>query len=187
MRRSILAVFLVGVWMIAAGRAVAEEKKDGDHKPKIAIRDDCAASDPAWVALGGCTLTTGAVTVSQFNLLLFTPHESSNTVVGHPAWRMDPTYVRIDPEDTLRITNTGGRHHTFTEVTNFGGGFVSVLNGNLLAADECKAAAGMQLAPGDSVSVTSLGVGDHRFQCCIHPWMRILVKVEPEDAPEAEK
>jgi hypothetical protein len=25
-----------------------------------------------------------------------------------------------------------------------------------------------------------LAEGNHRFQCCIHPWMRAIVKVKPE-------
>jgi hypothetical protein len=32
--------------------------------------------------------------------------------------------------------------------------------------------------PGGGKSVVEgLAPGDHKFQCCIHPWMRTLVKV----------
>jgi hypothetical protein len=27
--------------------------------------------------------------------------------------------------------------------------------------------------------VADLAPGNHRFQCCIHPWMRAIVKVKP--------
>ena len=87
-----------------------------------------------------------------------------------------------EPGETVTAKNTGGRHHTFTEVTNFGGGFVSQLNGTLKTAPECAAvAANPPLAPGASVDVKGLSVGNHSFQCCIHPWMRILIKVEHEE------
>ena len=33
------------------------------------------------------------------------------------------------------------------------------------------------LAPGASLQVQALSVGNHKFQCCLHPWMRQLVKV----------
>jgi hypothetical protein len=75
--------------------------------------------------------------------------------------------------------NDGGRLHTFTEVANFGGGFVPPLNGTLAFAPECATAT--PLPPGARQQVTGLTPGNHLFQCCIDPWMRMLVKVEPED------
>ena len=32
-----------------------------------------------------------------------------------------------------------------------------------------------------AVEVDNLTPGNHKFQCCIHPWMRAIVKVKPED------
>ena len=186
MRKQVAVGLMVGIWALVAARAQADDRgNNNDQKPKIQIRDDCDPTDPAWAPTGGCTLKGGVVTFAEFGQLLFSPL-SAGSPVGHPAWRMDPTYVRIDPNDTLRVTNTGGRHHTFTEVANFGGGFVTGLNGTLHMAPECPASAAAQLAPGDSVNVQSLSVGDHKFQCCIHPWMRILVKVEAEEHGEGE-
>jgi len=68
---------------------------------------------------------------------------------------------------------------------SFGGGFVPVLNGTLIPAPECTAGP-TALSPGASLEVTGLSVGDHSLQCCIHPWMRILVKVQPEEAEARE-
>jgi plastocyanin len=98
---------------------------------------------------------------------------------------MAPAYFRIDPDETVTVKNEGGRGHTFTEVANFGGGFVPPLNGTLIFAPECAAAA--PLPPGASQKLTGLGVGNHSFQCCIHPWMRMLIKVESEEAEEEHK
>ena len=34
------------------------------------------------------------------------------------------------------------------------------------------------VAPGGRLELDNLAAGDHRFMCCIHPWMRALIKVE---------
>ncbi len=81
----------------------------------------------------------------------------------------------------MRVRNAGGRPHTFTEVANFGGGKVPDLNEGLEVAPECPGS--VDIAPGDSIKVSGLSVGNHRFQCCIHPWMRALIKVK-HDAHE---
>ncbi|HEU5249115.1 MAG TPA: hypothetical protein VFW15_03945, partial [Thermoanaerobaculia bacterium] len=83
-------------------------------------------------------------------------------------------------DETVTVKNEGGRGHTFTEVANFGGGFVPPLNGVLAFAEECATAT--PLPPGSTQQVMGLDVGIHRFQCCIHPWMRMLIKVEPEES-----
>src|ERR1051326_568403 len=51
------------------------------------------------------------------------------TVVGHPAWRFEPSYLDVRSGHQLRVTNTGGENHTFTEVAAFGGGVVPPFNG----------------------------------------------------------
>lgn len=182
MRKStVVALVLVGACAMSAGVAMADEKKD-EKRAEVAIRDDCDPTDPAWAPTGGCTLKGGVVSFAEFNQLLFSPN-SAGSPVGHPAWRMDPTYFRMESDGTVRVKNAGGRGHTFTEVENFGGGFVPPLNGTLMVAPECTAAAANPpLAPGARMEVTGLTEGNHLFQCCIHPWMRILVKVGPEES-----
>jgi hypothetical protein len=61
---------------------------------------------------------TGEVTFAEFGALLFSPLIA--TVVGHPAWRFEPSYVELRSGHTLRVTNNGGENHTFTEVAAFG-------------------------------------------------------------------
>ena len=176
MRRGVVVALLVGAWAVA-GVATADEKKD-EKKARVRVLDDCDPADPAWNNTGGCTLRGGTVTEAEFLTLLFSPL-SAGSPIGHPAWRLAPAYFRIDPDETVTAKNDGGRVHTFTEVAAFGGGFVPPLNGTLAFAPECATAA--PLPPGASQQVTGLAPGNHLFQCCIHPWMRMLVKVEPED------
>jgi hypothetical protein len=78
--------------------------------------------------------------------------------------------------------NRGGEVHTFTEVEEFGGGIVpplNVLTNNPVIAPECAS-----LGPDDFVAAGATyreepleHAGTARFQCCIHPWMRLEVKV----------
>jgi plastocyanin len=147
---------------------------------KIAILDDCDPADAGWAPTGGCSLKDGDVTFAEFNALLGSI--LSTAVVGHPAWRNEPSYVSIEVGETLRVTNHGGRLHTFTEVAAFGGGRIPVpaLNLGLTMAPECAAVPNdpAELSPGERLELRGLAAGNHRFQCCIHPWMRALVKVD---------
>jgi hypothetical protein len=143
---------------------------------KIAILDYCDPNDPAWAPTGGCDLRDGDVTFAEFNDLLTSV--LSSAVVGHPAWRFEPSFAEATARERLRVTNLGGRDHTFTEVAEFGGGFIPQLNIGLTPAPECAAAT--VIAPGGREVIRNLPEGDHKFQCCIHPWMRALVKVEAE-------
>ena len=149
-----------------------------DRGPKryIAILDDCDPNDLAWDATGGCVRKNGQVTEAEFGAFLGSTHSLS--VVGHPAWRNEPSYVKVDAGQSVRVTNEGGRLHTFTHVAAFGGGRVPPLRQGLMPAPECLVAnPGAELPPGASLEVDGLGVGTHRYQCCIHPWMRAAVKV----------
>lgn len=143
---------------------------------KIEIQDYCDPTDPSWKSIGGCLLKEGDVTRAEFGALLNSV--LSAAVVGHPAWRFEPSFLDTEPDRTVHVTNNGGRPHTFTEVAQFGGGMVPPLNKGLTEAPECANAT--VLAPGDRVVLRGLAEGNHRFQCCIHPWMRALIKVEAE-------
>jgi plastocyanin len=143
----------------------------------IAILDDCDPNDPTWAPSGGCTRKDGAVTNAEFTAFLTSPFYPS--VVGHPAWRNEPSYVKLEVGRSVKVTNEGGRTHTFTEVANYGGGRVPPLNIGLTPAPECASAT--NLAPGATIEVDGLAVGTHRFQCCIHPWMRAAIKVLPDE------
>jgi hypothetical protein len=82
---------------------------------------------------------------------------------------------------SLFVTNRGGEVHTFTEVEEFGGGIVANLNelaGVPNVAPECLALApGDFVAPGQTFTETEDEEGDEKYQCCIHPWMRLDLHV----------
>lgn len=164
----------------AAGTYAARSgAADSDGDRKIAMRDDCDPKDPGWGAVGGCAKKRGNVTFAEFNGELDSPLAAA--VVGHQSWRHDPSYLVITSGKTVQVKNAGGRPHTFTEVAAFGGGKVPVppLNEGLVTAPACPGS--IDIAPGGSTSLSGLTVGNHRFMCCIHPWMRALIKVKPKD------
>jgi plastocyanin len=159
-----------------------------DHNRKIAIRDECDPRDAGWAPTGGCTLEEGDVSFAEFGVELQSTL-APTSVIGHQAWRNDPPYLKIREGESVRVRNRGGRTHTFTEVANFGAGRVPNpgLNKGLLLAPECPTS--KDLLPGAGVTLTNLKEGNHRFQCCIHPWMRAIVKVKPagEDDDDEEE
>ncbi|HSU77940.1 MAG TPA: hypothetical protein VLI89_12755 [Burkholderiales bacterium] len=150
---------------------------DEDHGAMVTIRDDCDPTDPGWAPTGGCLRKQGDVNLAEFNFELSSP--LSSAVIGHQAWRMDPPYLKIDTDDNVTIRNRGGRTHTFTEVQNYGGGRVPPLAKGLIEAPECVQA--INIPAGGKAEVHGLAEGNHHFQCCIHPWMRALIKVQRED------
>jgi len=147
----------------------------------IAMEDDCDPRDPAWNAVGGCTPRRegGDVSLAEFAGENDSPLAAS--VVGHQAWRNDPSYLKVRLGANVLVRNEGGRVHTFTKVAAFGGGKAPApaLNEGLVTAPECPAS--LDVAPGESIEVSGLAVGNHRFMCCLHPWMRALIKVQPQE------
>ena len=175
---------LVGLWIAATKVATAQVNSNDAN---VALVDNCdPATFNAFVGPGTCAPRHGHDTpFLEFFGLLFSPLAAN--VIGHPAWQFAPGYVSVRAGQTVRATNTGGEAHTFTEVTAFGGGFLPFLNGvggptgtvPLVPAPACVSPAGMTtVAPGGTVQINQLSPGVHKFQCCIHPWMRAVVDVE---------
>jgi plastocyanin len=169
--RMVLTV-VIGMMLTGAMAASADSVK---------LLDDCDPRDPAWAPTGGCIRKKGNVTLAEFNAELLSP--LADAVIGHQAWQIDPTYVEIEVGDTVKVKNEGGRLHTFTKVANFGGGRIPNpdLNFGLDPAPECLQPSTTDVAPGGTLKVNFLPLGNHRFQCCIHPWMRTLIKVVLDD------
>lgn len=106
---------------------------------------------------------------------------------GHPDpnWDFEPDTVHLNHGTPLSVVDQGGEPHTFTEVKHFGGGFIPQLNGpGEHTIPECAggfgkvAVARTRMLQGSQLQVTGLGPGEHFFQCCIHPWMRVKVEVK---------
>src|SRR5688572_432562 len=138
-----------------ASLSLSGSDRDGTHQ--VLIVDDCDPRDPAWAPTGGCLLKSGRVTQAEFNALVRSP--LSLSTVGHPAWRNDPSYLDVDADKSIKVTNVGGRLHTLTEVANFGGGRVPPLNVGLVPAPECLVPSTTEVRPGESMRIENLGVG----------------------------
>jgi len=170
---------LAGVWAIGTTIARAEGKSQAR---KVALVDNCDRITFNAVLGPNACVGRGDTTFAEFLAVLFSPLIDNNKVfVGHSAWRFEPSYLDIRVGHTLRVTNSGGEEHTFTEVVNYGGGSIVVLNGaDVTRAPECPAnpANLVVVAQGHTVAVTGLSPGPHKFMCCIHPWMRAVIDVE---------
>jgi hypothetical protein len=161
----------------------------GKSQASIHLWDYCdPASFDAAFGAGTCNrdTTTGAITVDGFLGEL-----TSDQSVG--AWRYSPAEIKSENRPiTLALTNMGGETHTFTRVKKFGGGFVDALNqasGNPVPAPGCgqlvngvltpqaPSADNLFINPGENASASVPRRGDEvRYQCCIHPWMRLVVR-----------
>ena len=118
------------------GVASDDDDDDNDDENNVATLNNC---DPTAGWSGpGCIQKKGEdddVTPAEFDALL--PSPLSASVVGHPSWRNDPSYLSIRVGERVHVKNRGGRPHTFTKVVNFGGGVIPPLNAGLGMAPEC--------------------------------------------------
>jgi hypothetical protein len=174
------------VIVLAAGFAAASDR-GGKNNLRVDIRDACdPATFDAAVGPGACLPghSGGRVTFEDFLAELV--EEGS---VG--AWRFNPNETKSDKGVTFTLQNKGGETHTFTRVQEFGGGFVGLLNGPAgvpVPAPECTAdgvtpqppsANNVFVPAGQTVQGPTVAPGDTaKFQCCIHPWMRVTVTAE---------
>lgn len=156
----------------------SDSDTDAEGDRHVALKDDCDPTDPTWAPIG-CFRRRGSVTNAEFGAELRS--NLADAVVGHQAWRFDPTYVVLRQGRSIHVKNVGGRPHSFTKVAQFGAGRVAPLNFGLRPdpgpVTECGASA-VTLAAGGTQRISGLAVGNHRFQCCFHPWMRAVVKVQ---------
>jgi hypothetical protein len=149
----------------------------------ISIRDDC---DPATfndaVAPGTC-VGDGDTTFQDFIDEVLATGSAEK-------WRFNND--RTEADKAVLAENRGGETHTFTSVDHFGGGFIPVLNAGQTPITECVGAvpvpdgkgnflpgpdAGPFVPAGGRTGNIPLSKGTHKFQCCIHPWMRSTVTV----------
>jgi plastocyanin len=104
-----------------------------------------------------------------------------------PGWDFEPDTLKIKKGTPILVVDQGGEPHTFTEVKHFGGGFVTDLNAGEETVSECSggfknvAVARTRILQGSQLLVGDLSKGEHYFQCCIHPWMRVKVDVHEHE------
>ena len=179
--RSLSTVFSV---LIGVTSALAQHGKA--TQATINIRDYCdPASFNAAIGPDTCVRDTGDGLITFTG---FVNELGADKSVG--AWRFAPAQLRVAEGATLQLHNLGGETHTFTEVKRFGGGFVDFLNaasGNPVPAPECATLVDGSLVPqppsDENILLPAGGDAtlplEHevvaRYQCCIHPWMRITI------------
>ena len=187
--------FRTAVWIVVAAIAVLSlsggvDAVQGDKK--IRLLDDCEPTSFNAVLGDGACVGNGHTTFDEFI------GELTETQDAHK-WRNQPVEMQLNIGRPTLIENRGGEIHTFTPVAEFGGGFVIALNGisgNPVPAPECFNFGSMVFIPaggvaeGPTAGSSDLPVGTHRFQCCIHPWMRTVIEVSdnktqggPPEAP----
>jgi plastocyanin len=152
---------------MAAASVSASAHAAGRENVRINILDAC---DPETFAAQQVDCTrAGGVKFDQFIAIL--------TRLGFVGpWHFSPSNVNGRVGESFVAVNQGGEVHTFTEVAQFGGGIVPPLSAGLQQAPECANAT--VIPAGGKEVIRGLAAGEHRFQCCIHPWMRALIKVE---------
>jgi plastocyanin len=99
------------------------------------------------------------------------------------AWRFSAPHVNLRAGDSLTVENRGGETHTFSPVSQFGGGgIVDELNQIMFGTTEPPTffigplnfvGAGEET----TISAGALTPGTHLFICAIHPWMEETVVV----------
>ena len=192
MRFLCVFIVMVGVAIVISLKLNTAAQAQGyGSDPTVAMLDNCSPADPDYVSVGGCPQEPirsakgyqGDVTAAEFFALLGSPLAPNNQLIGHPSWRNEPSYISVRLGQNIRVSNRGGRAHTFTEVANFGGGFLPFLNGALQPAPECAGATGPNpnltfVGAGGTQTISGLGTGLRKFQCCIHPWMRAAIRVQ---------
>jgi plastocyanin len=172
-------VLFGATYVVAQGKA---QDKPSTIAPIVAL-DEC---DPVTfnAALGPDFCKNVALGALGFATTLQDLFAKAGAGTPDPGWDFEPDVLRIKQGTTLEVTDQGGEPHTFTEVKEFGGGFIEGLNAGEKTVPECVGGfsnvevAKTRIIQGSHADVTDLSKGVHLFQCCIHPWMRVKVEVK---------
>ena len=176
MRNKYLFALLMGAVLFAGGGHALAQSALPSTAQVVAL-DEC---DPATfnAALGDGFCHNVALGASTTLGDLF-----AKAAAGTPDknWDFEPDNVTVKNGGSVVLTDQGGEPHTFTEVKKFGGGFIDGLNGGEAAVPECQGGfdsidvAKTRVLQGSKLEIDNLSKGEHHFQCCLHPWMRMTV------------
>lgn len=176
--------WLAGALMVAAANFVVAQatpsQTNQSRLAQVVALDECdPATFNAAVGEGFCkNVALGAAT--KFDDLF----KKAAAGTPDPKWDFEPDALSIKQGTVLSVVDEGGEPHTFTEVAQFGGGFIPGLNAGEDTVPECAGGfanvdvARTRILQGSEIKLTDLKKGSHRFQCCIHPWMRMQVEVK---------
>jgi plastocyanin len=196
-RRNISVALTAVAISTIGGLALAAPSEASRGGQKVEIQDDCQPATFNLAVRPGACIGDGETSFLRFIAEVGKTQKAKE-------WRFDPSMLTVRAGRPVILKNEGGETHTFTMVKAFGGGFVPVLNGlsgNTVLAEECvsRAADGSLIPqpggtnlpkPPSAVNVfvaadkevafktAGLKPGKYMFQCCIHPWMRIVLTVK---------
>jgi plastocyanin len=161
---------------VAAAAALTVVPVAAANPSKISASDACSPSfNVALMDPNTCTRPGGM----PFDV--FIQQLQRNKFAG--AWHFSPPHVNVDAGNSLTVVNRGGETHSFTQVTQFGGGgIVPQLNEVLFGTPTPPTFffGPLNLMPSGSeitISPQTLTPGTHLFFCAIHPWMEETVVV----------
>jgi len=145
---------------------------------RVIAKDDCEPVSFNLAIGAGTCVGSGGTTFGNF-IAQLVDHKFAG------AWHFSPKQVDIHEGSSLVVTNRGGETHTFTQVTQFGGGgIVGALNQILFGTPTPPTfffgpfnfiSAGQTT----TIPAATLTPGTHLFFCAIHPWMHETVRVAP--------
>jgi plastocyanin len=186
-RRSVSAALMVGAVSVMSAVAMATPSVASDGGQRIEIQDDCQPTSFNLAVGKGTCIGDGETSFGAFIAEVQATQRAAD-------WKFDPSMLTIRAGRPVILKNEGGETHTFTMVKAFGGGFVPILNqlsGNPVPAAECATGSGVNLVPVAPSAVNvfvaadkeaafktaRLRPGKYMFQCCVHPWMRVILTV----------
>jgi len=177
------ALFVGYLTLLTATHAIAQDKANPERVAQVVALDEC---DPLTfnAALGPDFCKNVALGALGFTTTLQDMFAKAAAGTPDAGWDFEPDVLKIKEGTVVSIVDQGGEPHTFTEVKKFGGGFIDALNAGEETAPECTGGfknvdvAKTRIIQGSHIEVTSLSKGEHDFQCCIHPWMRVKVEVK---------
>jgi len=179
---------LTGLVVLAGATGAHAEGPPSPAVAQVVALDECdpVTFNPATgpEGTGFCHNVTAYGLGLHFETPLQKLIDQANAGTPDPGWDFEPDELTIQKGTTLSVVDQGGEPHTFTEVAQFGGGFVPALNAGQPTIPECDggfknlAVARTRILQGSRLDVTGLSKGKHLFQCCIHPWMRMEVNVK---------
>jgi plastocyanin len=171
------------LWFVPVGAALAQEE-DRPTPLQIVALDECDPTTFNAVLGPGFCKNVALAFVTPFATKFADLFAKAAAGTPDKGWDFEPDSVTIKEGTPLIVVNQGGEPHTFTEVAKFGGGFIAGLNGGQATVPECAggfkdvAVARTRILQGSQLQVTGLSKGEHLFECCIHPWMRVKVEVK---------
>jgi plastocyanin len=144
---------------------------------RVIAKDDCEAASFNLAIGAGTCVGSGGTTFGDF-IAQLVDHKFAG------AWHFGPKQVNIHAGSPLVVTNRGGETHTFTQVTQFGGGgIVAALNQILFGTPPPTFFFGpfnfIPAGQTTTIPAATLTPGTHLFFCAIHPWMHETVRVAP--------